>query len=136
VIRKIDHIGIAVRSVDDALKAYKDVIGLKFIKTEEVPEEKVKIAMLKVGETYIELLEPLSEDSALAKFLEKRGEGIHHIAFAVDNINEAMEKVKASGVNFIYERPRELHDRKINFIHPKFSHGVLLELVERIKEVE
>ena len=136
MIKKIDHIGIAVKSVDDALKIYKDVIGLKFVKIEEVPEEKVKIAMLKVGETYVELLEPLSEDSALAKFLERRGEGIHHIAFAVDDINKAMEEVKANGVDFIYEKPRELHDRKINFIHPKFGHGVLLELVERIKEVE
>lgn len=136
MIMRIDHIGIAVRNISEALKVYRDVIGLKFVKIEEVPEEKVKIAMLKVGETYIELLEPLSSESALAKFLDKRGEGIHHIAFAVNNIDEAMQKVKANGVDFIYDKPRELHDRKINFIHPKFGHGVLLELVERLEVVE
>ncbi|PCN50992.1 methylmalonyl-CoA epimerase [Candidatus Geothermarchaeota archaeon ex4572_27] len=133
---RVDHIGIAVRDVRKAIDVYRDKLGLKLVKIEEVEAEKVRIAMFKVGETYIELLEPTSPDSALAKFLEKRGEGVHHIALRVDDINKAVEDLRSRGMEFTYEKPRELHDRKIIFIHPKHVHGVLLELVERIKEVE
>jgi len=131
MIRKVDHIGIAVRSVEKALKIYRDVLGLELVKIEEVKEEKVKIAILKVGDTYIELLEPLTEDSSLHKFLSKRGEGIHHIALKVDDISKACEELKRKQLKILYEKPRELKDRKINFIHPKNVYGVLLEIIER-----
>jgi len=135
-VLKIDHLGIAVKNLDEAIKFYKDVLGLELVKIEEVPQEKVKIAMFKIGETHIELLEATSPDSAIAKFIEKKGEGIHHIALRVDDITKAMEELKSKGARIIYDKPREVAhgERIINFIHPKSAHGVLLEIVERRKE--
>ncbi len=134
-ILKIDHLGIAVKNLDEAVKLYKDILGLELVKVEEVPEEKVRIAMFKVGESYIELLEGTSPESAISKFIEKRGEGIHHIALRVDNIREAVKELK-NKVKLVYEEPRTVAkgERTITFIHPKSAHGVLLELVERREE--
>lgn len=135
-MRRIDHIGIAVSSLDDAIKVYRDVLGLELVEVEEVPEEKVKVAMFKAGDSYIELLEPLSEDSAIAKYLQKRGEGIHHIAIGVEDVEKLTEELKERGVRVIYDKPKVVSGgtRKINFIHPKATHGVLLEIVERLKK--
>ncbi len=135
-MRRIDHIGIAVNSLDDAIKVYRDVLGLELVEVEEVPEEKVKVAMFKAGDSYIELLEPLSEDSAIAKYLQKRGEGIHHIAIGVEDVEKLTEELKERGVRVIYDKPKVVSGgtRKINFIHPKATHGVLLEIVERLKK--
>ncbi len=130
---KLDHIGIAVKNLDDAIKFYKDVLGLELIEKEDVPEEKVRIAIFRVGEVFIELLEGTSEDSAIARFISKRGEGIHHLAIRVDNINEILKKLKERNIPLIYSEPRLVAGgkRKINFIHPKATHGVLLEILER-----
>jgi len=135
-VRRIDHIGIAVSSLDDAIKVYRDVLGLELVEVEEVPEEKVKVAMFKAGDSYIELLEPFSEDSAIAKYLQKRGEGIHHIAIGVEDVEKLTEELKERGVRVIYDKPKVVSGgtRKINFIHPKATHGVLLEIVERLKK--
>jgi len=135
-VRRIDHIGIAVNSLDDAIKVYRDVLGLELVEVEEVPEEKVKVAMFKAGDSYIELLEPLSEDSAIAKYLQKRGEGIHHIAIGVEDVEKLTGELKERGVRVIYDKPKVVSGgtRKINFIHPKATHGVLLEIVERLKK--
>jgi len=135
-VRRIDHIGIAVSSLDDAIKVYRDVLGLELVEVEEVPEEKVKVAMFKAGDSYIELLEPLSEDSAIAKYLQKRGEGIHHIAIGVEDVEKLTEELKERGVRVIYDKPKVVSGgtRKINFIHPKATHGVLLEIVERLEK--
>ena len=135
-MRRIDHIGIAVSSLDDAIKVYRDVLGLELVEVEEVPEEKVKVAMFKAGDSYIELLEPLSEDSAIAKYLQKRGEGIHHIAIGVEDVEKLTEELKERGVRVIYDKPKVVSGgtRKINFIHPKATHGVLLEIVERLEK--
>jgi methylmalonyl-CoA epimerase len=133
--KKVDHIGIAVRSVDEACAFYRDTLGLRLIKKETVEEEKVRIAMFKVGETYVELLEPTSPESSVAKFIEKRGEGIHHLAFGYDDVKEAQEFCKMRGAVLVHPEPEDLKgDRVVNFIHPKSTHGVLLELVKRYGE--
>jgi methylmalonyl-CoA/ethylmalonyl-CoA epimerase len=128
---RIDHIGIAVKSLAEAVKVYQDAIGLSVSGYDEVDDQGVRVAMLAIGESRIELLEPTRADSPIEKFMSKRGEGIHHIAVRVDNIEEALERLKASGARLIDSTPRRgAHDTRIAFIHPSSTHGVLLELVE------
>ena len=131
---RIDHIGIAVKNLDEAVKFYKDVLGLELEDIEEVPEENVRVAMFRVGETYIELLQGTTQDSAISKFIEKRGEGIHHIAIRVDDVDRSPEILKSRGAVLVYDKARLVSkgSRKINFVHPKSTGGVLLELVERV----
>jgi methylmalonyl-CoA epimerase len=129
---KVDHIGIAVTSVDEACKFYEETLGLKLVKKETVEAERVRIAMFKVGESYVELLEPTSPESSIAKFLEKRGEGVHHVALGYEDVKEAQEYCRMKGAIILRPEPEELKgDRIVNFIHPKSTHGVLLELVKR-----
>ena len=131
---KIDHIGIAVRSLADAVKTYEDVMGLKVSGYETVQDQAVNLAMIPIGDSRIELLEPLHGNSPIEKFMAKRGEGMHHIAVEVDNIEQALERFKASGARLIDATPRRgAHNTKIAFIHPASTHGVLLELVEHAK---
>ena len=131
---KIDHIGIAVKSLAAAVKTYEDVIGLRVSGYETVEDQGVNLAMIPLGDSRIELLEPLDDNSPIEKFMKKRGEGMHHIAVAVDNIEEALERFKASGARLIDATPRRgAHNTKIAFIHPSGTHGVLLELVEHAK---
>ena len=128
---KIDHIGIAVKSLSEALKVYENAIGLRVSGFDEVADQGVRVAMLAIGESRIELLEPTGSDSPIEKFMAKRGEGIHHIAVRVDNIEEALERLKTSGVRLIDSVPRRgAHNTRVAFIHPSSTHGVLLELVE------
>ena len=130
-VEKIDHIGIAVESIEKWLSYYKDVLGLEFQNTEVVEEQKVRVAFLGIGESRIELLEPTSEDSPISKFLEKRGSGVHHLAVRVDNIDEALAKHLNEGARLIDEKARVgAHGMKIAFVHPKSSGGVLLELCQ------
>jgi len=127
---KVDHIGIAVRSVDSALRVYRS-IGLDAAITETVPSEGVKVAFVPLGESHLELLESLTPDGVIAKFLEKRGEGLHHVALAVDDIVAAMDRARSAGLAVIDERPRQgARGRKVAFVHPKSTGGVLLEFVE------
>ena len=126
----IDHVGIAVRSLEAAIKAY-EALGLKVSSTDTVASEGVKVAFLPVGDTRLELLEPNSPESSIAKSIEKRGEGVHHIALRVENIEESMRLAKERGLQLVNETPRiGAHGRKIAFIHPKSTGGVLLELVQ------
>jgi methylmalonyl-CoA mutase C-terminal domain/subunit len=128
---KIDHIGIAVKSLSEAVKVYEQAVGLKLTGFDEVDEQGVRVAMLDIGESRIELLEPTRPDSPVEKFMTKRGEGIHHIAVRVDNIEETLERLKKAGVRLIDETPkRGAHNSRIAFIHPASTHGVLMELVE------
>jgi methylmalonyl-CoA epimerase len=130
MLRKVNHIGIAVKSIDDAKKLY-ELMGLKVEGYEVVKEQKVKVAFIQVGETRIELLEATSEDSPVAKFIEKRGEGIHHIAFEVDDIEKALQVLKENGIRLIDEKPRRgAHNTKIAFVHPKSTNGVLMEICQ------
>lgn len=128
----VDHIGIAVKSIDEALKLWEEVLGIKCTGREEVEEQKVVTAFLPLGDTEIELLEPTSPESPVSKFMEKRGEGIHHLALRVENIEAALEELKGKGIRLIDEKPRcGAGGVKIAFIHPKAAGGVLLELSER-----
>jgi methylmalonyl-CoA/ethylmalonyl-CoA epimerase len=131
MLTKINHIGIAVKSLDDAIHFYRDQLGMAFLGTEEVAEQRVKVAMLQVGESKIELLEPTSDDSPVAKFLEKNGPGIHHLAYEVENIEAAIAKLLGDGARMIDEKPRNgAHGTLIAFVHPKNSGGVLTELCQ------
>lgn len=128
---KIAHIGIAVKSIEETLPFYTEQLGLTLLGMEEVPSEQVKVAFLEIGESRIELLEPLSADSPIAKFMEKRGEGIHHIALDVDNVEERLERLKENGIPLIHEKPKEgAHNAQIAFLHPKAAKGVLVELCQ------
>ncbi|MDT5061743.1 MAG: methylmalonyl-CoA/ethylmalonyl-CoA epimerase [Acidobacteriota bacterium] len=133
---KLEHIGIATRSLDDALHFWRDALGLEVGHTEIVEEQKVRVAMLPVGEPRIELLEPTSGDSPVAKFLEKRGGGIHHIAVRVDDIRATLLRLKESGARLIDESPRVgAGGCLVAFVHPSSAGGVLLELVEHTDSV-
>ena len=130
-ISHIEHLGIAVKSIEASLPYYEQVLGLKCYNIEEVADQKVKTAFFKVGQTKIELLEPTSEDSTIAKFIEKRGEGIHHIAFATDSVAEALAEVAEKGVQLIDKAPRKgAEGLNIAFLHPKSTCSVLTELCE------
>jgi methylmalonyl-CoA epimerase len=133
---KIEHIGIATRSLDEALQFWRDALGLEVTHTEVVEEQGVRVAMLPIGEPRIELLEPTHTDSPVAKFLEKRGAGIHHIAVRVDDIREELDRLKAKGARLIDETPRKgAGNCLVAFVHPSAAGGVLLELVEHTDSV-
>lgn len=127
---KIDHIGIAVHNLEAALRPYA-AIGIRPTLTESVPTEGVRVAFLPVGESHLELLEPMTADGVIAKFLERRGEGMHHLALAVEDIVAAMAQARAAGLAVIDEVPRAgARGRKVAFVHPKSVGGVLLEFVQ------
>ncbi|MBB6218484.1 methylmalonyl-CoA/ethylmalonyl-CoA epimerase [Anaerosolibacter carboniphilus] len=131
-VLKVDHIGVAVKSLDETLKFYQDMLGLELHGTEVVDEQKVKVAFLPVGDTEVELLESTDPEGPIAKFIEKKGEGIQHIAFRVPNIEEAIAELMGKGVKMIDEKPRYgAGGAKIAFCHPKSTNGVLVELSER-----
>lgn len=131
-ISHIEHLGIAVKSLEEAIPYYENILGLKCYSIEEVADQKVKTAFFKVGQTKIELLESTSEDSTIAKFIEKRGEGIHHMAFAIeDGVANALAEVEAKGVRLIDKAPRKgAEGLNIAFLHPKSTCSVLTELCE------
>ena len=131
-ISRIEHLGIAVKSIEEALPYYENVLGLKCYNIETVEDQKVRTAFLMVGETKIELLEPTSPESTIAGFIEKRGEGIHHLAFAVaDGVANALAEVEGKGVRLIDKAPRKgAEGLNIAFLHPKSTGGVLTELCE------
>jgi len=127
----VEHIGIAVSNLEDSVKYYEDVLGLKCYKTEEVPDQKVRTAFFKVGETKIELLEPTDPDGPVAAFIGKRGPGIHHVAFAVENIESSLAEAGSKGIKLIDTSPRKgAEGLSIAFLHPKSTFGVLTELCE------
>ncbi|MDG6929142.1 MAG: methylmalonyl-CoA epimerase [Nitrososphaerota archaeon] len=124
---------MAVRSLEEAVRFYTDVLGCRVAWTEEVPQEGVRIAMLRVGGGYVELMEPLSSDTPVARFLAKRGEGVHHVALAVDDAEAATRELAARSVETVYPRAREIKgSRVVNFIHPRSAHGALVEIIQRL----
>ncbi len=134
MIEKVDHIGIAVRNLDESLAVYRDVLGLEFHGFETVAEQKVRVAKLTGGADTIELLEPTDSDSPIGKFLEKRGPGIHHVCLAVDDIEKTLERFKEKGLRLIDETPRiGAGGCRIAFVHPASTGGVLIELSEKNK---
>ena len=134
---KVEHIGIATKSIDDTLRFWRDALGLEVVHTETVEEQGVRVAMLPAGEARIELLEPTGPSSPVAKFMEKRGPGIHHVAVRVADIRAALARLKEKGARLIDEEPRQGADGcLVAFVHPSASGGVLLELVEDAPEAE
>ena len=131
MIQKINHIGIAVASLEERIPFYRDVLGLPFKGMETIAEQKVRVAMFAAGEVNIELLEPTAPESPIAGFLEKKGEGMHHISYQVDDIERQIETVTAQGVEMIDPRPRDgAHGTRIAFLHPKSTGKVLTELTQ------
>ncbi|AIE60650.1 methylmalonyl-CoA epimerase [Bacillus methanolicus] len=132
MIKKVDHIGIAVKSLDKTLSFYTEVLRLELLGIEEVESEKVKVAFLKAGETKLELLEPTAEDSPISKFIEKRGEGIHHVALGVESIQERIDEIKSKGIKMIQDQPKTgAGGALVAFMHPKSTGGVLYEFCEK-----
>jgi methylmalonyl-CoA/ethylmalonyl-CoA epimerase len=128
---KINHIGIAVKNLEASMPLYRDVLGMTFEGTEEVTDQRVRVAFFAVGESRIELLEPTTPDSPVARFLEKNGEGVHHVAYQVDDVAVALDGLRAAGVRLIDEQPRRgAHGTQIAFLHPKATGGVLTELCQ------
>lgn len=128
-VSHIEHIGIAVKSLDEMIPYYENLLGTKCYAVEEVADQKVKTAFFKVGETKIELLEPMGEGGPISKFLEKKGEGVHHMAFAVKDVDEALGEAEESGIQLIDKTARKgAEGLNIGFLHPKSTHGVLTEL--------
>jgi len=131
-ISHIEHIGIAVKSIEASRKYYEGVLGLKCYAVEEVRDQKVITAFFRVGDTKIELLESTSPDGPIGKFIEKKGEGIHHIAFATDNTDQALEEAGSKGIQLVDKTSRNgAEGLKIGFLHPKSTHGVLTELCSK-----
>jgi len=129
--KKINHIGIAVKNIEASLPFYRDVLGMAFEGSEEVAEQKVRVAFLAVGESRIELLEPTADDSPVAGFIAKNGEGIHHIAYEVDDLVAALDRLREQGVRLIDRQPRQgAHGTRIAFLHPRATGGVLTELCQ------
>ena len=135
MITRIDHLGIAVRSLDESIPYYEKTLGLTCEHREEVESQKVRTAFFTVGEVHLELLEPTSPDSPVAKFLEKNGEGIHHVAFATDNIVDQLATAAASGCRLINDKPfAGAGGKLVAFLHPKSTHGVLTELCATVSK--
>jgi len=131
-VKKIDHIGIVVQDIEAALKVYRDALGLELAQVEFVPEQAVKIAFLPTGESEIELVQPTTDDSGIARYLAKRGEGVHHICLEVDDIEATLAQMAAQGMKLIDQRPRiGSGGQKYAFVHPKSTHGILIELYEK-----
>ncbi|MCD4745279.1 MAG: methylmalonyl-CoA epimerase [Bacteroidales bacterium] len=128
----IEHIGIAVKNLNDSISYYENVLGLKCYAIEEVKEQKVKTAFFHIGQTKIELLESTAPEGPIGKFIEKKGEGLHHIAFAVTNIENALQETEAKGITLIDKKPRKgAEGLDIAFLHPKATYGVLTEFCEK-----
>jgi methylmalonyl-CoA/ethylmalonyl-CoA epimerase len=136
-LMKIDHLGIAVRSIGDSLGFYRDLLGLELKATETVEDQGVTVALLPVGESRIELLEPLAEDSPVARFIARRGEGLHHICYEVTDLSAKLEEFSARGVRVLDGYPRRgAEGRLVAFLHPASAGGVLVELVEKASYLE
>lgn len=133
-IKKINHVAIAISDVDSSLTFWRDAMGLKVDHIEDVPSQKASVVFIPVGESEVELVRPTSEDTGVAKFLAERGGGMHHLCFEVDDIIEMLAELKARSVRLINEVPNVLPGRKMAFIHPKSTGGVLVELYEIVKE--
>jgi methylmalonyl-CoA/ethylmalonyl-CoA epimerase len=132
---RLDHIGIAVGDLAQALAFYRDALGLEVEPPEEVPSQRVRAHFVPVGEATLELLEPTSPESPIAKFIEKRGPGVHHVTLRVDDLGDALARLKARGVRLIDQEPREgAEGALIAFVHPASTHGVLVELKQRLKD--
>lgn len=132
ILKKVDHIGIAVKNLDETIPYYTETLGLSVLKIEEVASESVRVAFIDAGNVKLELLEPMSKQSAIHSFIEKKGEGIHHIAFGVEGIEERMKELREKGIRVLNEQPKiGAGGAQVAFLHPKSSFGVLYELCDK-----
>lgn len=131
-VKKINHIAIVVKDIEASLSFWEGSLGLRLSHVEEVPSQQAKVAFIPIGDSEIELVQPTTQDSGMAMYLEKRGEGMHHLCMEVDQIEKVMERLSETGVRLINDKPQELPGRKMAFIHPKSANGVLVELYELI----
>jgi len=131
VIKKLDHVAVAVKSIDETLSLYTDTLGLKLIKREDVPDQGVKAALIQVGDSEIELLEPLDPNGGLARFIERNGEGMHHLCLEVDDVNAELKALGEKGVQLIDKQGRPGLAGLVGFLHPRSLHGVLIELAQK-----
>jgi methylmalonyl-CoA/ethylmalonyl-CoA epimerase len=134
MLKKIDHIAIAVKNIDEVLKVWGDVFGVKSEHEEEIPDQGVKAAAVNIGGVHIEFVQPVKPDTGIAKFVETKGDGIHHIAFEVADLEKELAALEAKGVALIDKKPRKGMAGMIAFLHPKATKGVLIELVQKIKK--
>jgi len=133
-VGKVHHIAVAVNSIAEALPVFSDALGLTVTHSEEVPGQGVRVAVLPVGETWLELVEPTNPSSAVARFLQRQGEGIHHICFEVENLEATLAQLKEHGIRLVDDKPRRgVEGARIAFVHPSSTHGVLVELHEKEK---
>ena len=132
MIKKVDHVAIAVKNLDEGLKAFENLLGHKAAQVKEVPEQKVKAALLHVGNVEIELIQPTDPGTGVAKFLENKGEGIHHICFEVDDVDKELEAMAAKGIETLDKKGRPGLAGKVGFLHPKSTKGVLIELAQKV----
>lgn len=132
MLKRIDHVAVAVRSIDDAVATFEKLFGLKPSKIEEVPDQGVKAALIHIGDTEIEFIEPVNSESGVAKFLENKGEGIHHICIEVDDTDTELHNIEERGAKLIDKKGRKGLAGKIGFIHPKSVNGVLIELAQKV----
>jgi len=131
---KLDHIGIVVRDIEAALRVYQDALGLPLRETVDLPDQQVRVAFLPLGESNIELVQPTEETTGVARYLASRGEGIHHICIEVEDVEAALARLEAHQVQLIDREPRRGAHGRVAFVHPKGAHGVLVELVEHVRE--
>jgi methylmalonyl-CoA/ethylmalonyl-CoA epimerase len=131
-IKKIHHVAVVVPELDEAINLWKNVFGLDLVHTEEVPSQKSRVASFSIGESHLELVQPTTEDSGVAKFLSEKGGGMHHICLEVNDVEASLMELKAKGIRLINDIPQVLEGRKMAFIHPKATGGVLVELYELI----
>lgn len=132
MIKKVDHVSIVVKNLDEGLKIFEKILGIKSSHIHEVPDQGIKAAMIMVGNVEVELIEPTNTESGVAKFLEKKGEGVHHICFEVDNVDKELESLAGKGIELIDKKGRKGLAGKIGFLHPKSTRGVLIELAQKI----
>ena len=134
VFGRIDHIGVAVEDLDGAVELYRDRLGMELQHRETVDEQGVEAVLLGVGESHVELLRPLGPDTAVGRFLERNGPGLHHVAYGTDDIDQALDSVRSAGLALIDEQPRTgIRNSRVAFLHPKSTGGVLTELVEALE---
>lgn len=132
MIKRIDHIAVAVRNTEEALRLYKDILGLTIKRSEDVPDQGVKATLIEVGDTEIELLEPIDPQGGVARFLERSGEGIHHICLEVDDVDSELKSLEERGIQLVDKQGRPGLAGKIGFLHPRSMKGVLVELAQKI----
>lgn len=132
MIRKIDHVGIVVRNIDEALKIFSNVFGFSIVESITDPRQEFRSVLIFVGNAVLELIEPISPRGDIAKFLEQRGEGIHHLSLSVDNIDQELNSLQAKGIRLVNREPQSLPSAQVAFVHPHSMGGVLIELIQRV----